>query len=387
MTDSLPVGTTATISRDSVQALLDVLVTRDFEVIGPTVRDGAIVYDRIARVADLPVGWTDRQDAGRYRLERRDDSALFGYNVGPQAWKRFLHRPVETLWTARKDQNGTTIEQGNSAAPKYAFIGVRACELHAIAVQDRVFMQGPYADPPYAARRQNAFFVAVNCGQAGGTCFCVSMQSGPKAESGFDLALTELLDDSQHEFLVEIGSAAGAEVLEQIPHRAATDGERARAATVVAQTRDQMGRRLETDGIKDLLLGNLNHPRWDDVAERCLTCGNCTMVCPTCFCTTIEDHSDLGGTSASRVRKWDSCFTLEHSFIHGGSVRSTPRSRYRQWMTHKLATWIDQFGTSGCVGCGRCITWCPVGIDITVEAAAIRADPQPNPGPRQHGDT
>jgi sulfhydrogenase subunit beta (sulfur reductase) len=249
MTDSLVVGGTATISPASLQLLLDTLIARDFEVVGPTTRDGAIVYDRIRRVADLPIGWTDRQDAGRYRLERRDDSALFGYNVGPQAWKRFLHRPVETLWTARKDQNGTTIEQGNSAAPKYAFIGVRACELHAIAIQDRVFMQGPYADQPYAARRQNAFFVAVNCGQAGGTCFCVSMQSGPKAESGFDLALTELLDDSQHEFLVEIGSAAGAEVLEQIPHRAATDDERTRAATVVAQTREQMGRRLYCDRV------------------------------------------------------------------------------------------------------------------------------------------
>jgi formate hydrogenlyase subunit 6/NADH:ubiquinone oxidoreductase subunit I len=222
---------------------------------------------------------------------------------------------------------------------------------------------------------------------AGGTCFCVSMQAGPKAESGFDLALTELLDNSRHEFVVEVGSAAGVEVLEQVPHRAATDDEGARAAAVVAQTRQQMGRHLETDGIKELLLSNLNHSRWDDVAQRCLTCGNCTMVCPTCFCTTVEDHSDLSGTSASRVRKWDSCFTLDHSFIHGGSVRSTPRSRYRQWMTHKLATWIDQFGTSGCVGCGRCITWCPVGIDITVEAAAIRADPQPHTGRRQHGDT
>jgi sulfhydrogenase subunit beta (sulfur reductase) len=280
-----------------------------------------------------------------------------------------------------------TIERGNGTAPKYAFIGVRACELQAIAVQDRVFMQGPYMDLPYAARRQNAFFVAVNCGQAGGTCFCVSMQAGPKAESGFDLALTELLDNSRHEFVVEVGSAAGVEVLEQVPHRPATDDERARATAVVAQTRQQMGRHLETDGIKELLLSNLNHSRWDDVAQRCLTCGNCTMVCPTCFCTTVEDHSDLSGTSASRVRKWDSCFTLDHSFIHGGSVRSTPRSRYRQWMTHKLATWIDQFGTSGCVGCGRCITWCPVGIDITVEVAAIRADPQPHTGRRQHGDT
>ena len=96
------------------------------------------------------------------------------------------------------------------------------------------------------------------------------------------------------------------------------------------------------------------------------------MVCPTCFCTTVEDHSDLAGETAERVRSWDSCFTLDFSYVHGGSVRTETQSRYRQWMTHKLASWIDQFGTSGCVGCGRCITWCPVGIDITEEAAAIR---------------
>jgi ferredoxin len=150
----------------------------------------------------------------------------------------------------------------------------------------------------------------------------------------------------------------------------------AAAAAVVAQTASQMGRSLDTAGIKELLQGNPNHPRWDEVAERCLTCGNCTMVCPTCFCTTVEDHNDLTGTSAERVRKWDSCFTLDFSYVHGGSVRNSNKSRYRQWMTHKLASWIDQFGTSGCVGCGRCVTWCPVGIDITAEVAAIRATPQ-----------
>lgn len=384
MTEPAAKSDMLTISRDALQTLLDVLAAESYEVIGPTARDGAIVYDRITSLADLPAGWTDRQEAGRYRLERRSDRALFGFSLGPQAWKRFLHRPVETLWTMRRDENGVVIESGETA-PKFAFIGVRACELHAIAIQDRVLSQGPYSDVAYATRRQGAFFVAVNCGQAGGTCFCVSMQTGPRAESGFDLALTELLDGDSHEFLVEAGSDAGAAMLARIPHRPATDDECANAAVIITRTENQMGRRLETQGLKELLQSNLNHPRWNDVAERCLTCGNCTMVCPTCFCTTVEDHSDLSGTSAERVRKWDSCFTMDFSFIHGGSVRKTPRSRYRQWMTHKLSTWIDQFGTSGCVGCGRCITWCPVGIDITAEAAAIRANPQPQTGLR-HGD-
>ncbi len=367
-----------------MQALIDALGVRGYQVLGPTVRDGAIVYDTISQVADLPAGWTDHQEAGRYRLERRGDGALFGYAVGPQSWKRFLHPPVETLWSMRRDSAGVMISSAPAATVKWAFLGVRACEIHAIAIQDRVLREGPYPDDAYAMRRQDVFIVAVNCGQAGGTCFCVSMRTGPKATSGFDLALTELIDGDSHRFLVEAGSDAGAELIAQLPQEPASDEQRTAAEAVVARAAGQMGRRLDTAGIKELLQSNADHPRWDEVAERCLTCGNCTMVCPTCFCTTVEDHSDLSATTAERVRKWDSCFTMDFSYLHGGSVRSTARSRYRQWMTHKLANWFDQFGTSGCVGCGRCITWCPVGIDITQEAAAIRSAPNAGKG-AQHG--
>jgi sulfhydrogenase subunit beta (sulfur reductase) len=369
-------GAKVTIARDGLQALVDALAARGYRVIGPTVRDGAIIYDNIATIAVLPIGWRDQQEPGRYRLERRDDEALFGFAVGPQAWKRFLHPPVETLWTARKSEDGLSLQTTQEDIPKFAFIGVRACEIHAIAIQDRVFCEGPFVDKAYATRRRDAFVVAVNCGEPGGTCFCVSMQTGSRAQSGFDLALTELVDDNAHDFLVEIGSDAGADVLSHVPYRPASNAEIAAADAIVTQAAGRMGRTLETDGLKELLQNNLDHPRWDTVAERCLTCANCTMVCPTCFCTTVEDHSDLAGTSAERVRKWDSCFSLDFSYLHGGSVRKSGRSRYRQWMTHKLAHWYEQFGTSGCVGCGRCITWCPVGIDITEEAAAIRAKSQ-----------
>lgn len=365
------VGTKTVIMSRDLQLVIDVLAERGYQVLGPTMRDGAIVYDEITNMEELPRGWTDRQDAGRYRLEKRNDDALFGYAVGPQSWKRFLHPPVEQLWQVRQEGNNLSVTQ-DVAAAKFAFLGVRACELHAISIQDKVFLGGPYRDSAYQRRRQDNFIIALNCGEAGGTCFCVSMQSGPKAESGFDLALTELLRDS-HEFLVEIGSDKGAQVIAQIPSREVTPSDIDAANSVVAKTSANMGRTLNTHGIKELLQSNLDHQRWDDVAQRCLSCANCTMVCPTCFCTTVEDHTDLSGQIAERERKWDSCFTLDFSYVRGGSVRKLTRSRYRQWMTHKLANWIDQFGTSGCVGCGRCISWCPVGIDITVETAAIRA--------------
>ncbi|WP_052223187.1 4Fe-4S dicluster domain-containing protein [Novosphingobium malaysiense] len=376
MQDIRPDTSHVVIDAHGLQCLIDALSQDGRRVVGPTVRDEAIVYDDIAGLGSLPRGWTDRQEAGRYALERREDEACFGYVVGPHSWKKFLFPPVETLWKARREDDGTmAVSRPERPADRFAFIGVRACEIEAIAIQDRVFEQGPYTDTAYAARRSDAFIVAVNCGQAGGTCFCVSMETGPRATHGFDLALTEMIEGAEHRFLVEIGSEEGRSVMAQVPHVRADEARIGAASAIVERTAAQMGRHLDTDGLKELLQGNLEHPRWDDVADRCLTCANCTMVCPTCFCSTVEDHSDLANREAERVRKWDSCFTMDFSYIHGGSVRASTASRYRQWMTHKLANWIDQFGTSGCVGCGRCITWCPVGIDLTQEAAAIRATP------------
>jgi ferredoxin len=315
----------------------------------------------------------DEQDGGSYRLTRDGDGALFAHAVGHDSLKRFLFPPEVRAWRTQLTADGElAVAKTAPEPPRYAFLGVRSCDLHAVAIQDRVFLDGAHVEPDYAARRRDAFFVAVNCGRAGGTCFCVSMDTGPKAEAGYDLALTELLDAPGHRFLAEVGSERGAAVLADVPTRSATDADLAAAGALVEQTAASMGRTLDTDGLRELLQASPEHPRWADVADRCLSCGNCTLVCPTCFCSTVEDVTDLAGEEAEHVRLWDSCFSLEHSYIHGGGIRRTGRSRYRQWMTHKLSTWIDQFGTSGCVGCGRCITWCPVAIDITEEAAAMR---------------
>jgi len=147
-----------------------------------------------------------------------------------------------------------------------------------------------------------------------------------------------------------------------------------RANNLMADAEHRMGRRLDTSDLPELLLDNLDHPQWDEVAERCLSCTNCTMVCPTCFCSDVQDVSSLTGEENERVRVWDSCFNPDFSHVHGGNLRPNIRARYRQWLTHKLGAWHGQFGMSGCVGCGRCITWCPVGIDLTAEVAAIRGE-------------
>lgn len=358
------------VAREDFEMLFEALHQQGYEVIGPTIDQEAIVYDRITGVSDLPAGWTDRQEPGKYRLEQRDDDALFGYVVGPHSWKRYLFPPLAKLTEADRTAEGWQFREAEDDPPKRAFLGVRACELAAIRVQDRIFMGSAYVDPIYQRRRVQSLIIAVNCTQAAATCFCTSMNTGPRCTSGFDLALTELPDG----FVVEVATAEGRTVVDQLETILATEEQRRDAEAARQQAVDQIVREMDTTGIRDLLMGNLDHPRWDDVATRCLSCTNCTMVCPTCFCTSVEEVSDLAGEHVERQRHWDSCFNVDFSYMNGGIVRDNTRNRYRQWLTHKLASWIDQFDSSGCVGCGRCITWCPVGIDLIEEVNAIRGD-------------
>ncbi|MFQ5450431.1 MAG: 4Fe-4S dicluster domain-containing protein [Nitrospinaceae bacterium] len=379
---TLPVRNPVVVERKDLQSLFDALHKENYRIVGPTLGEGAIVYDELTGAEDLPKGWTDEQDGGLYRLKRRGDEALFGYTVGPHSWKKYLFPPRHRLWKAESDGKELQFAEEPLPEERFAFFGVRACELHAIAIQDKVFLQGDAVDPVYRARRENAFLVAVNCGQAGGTCFCVSMNTGPRAESGYDLVMTEVLETGRHYFVVEAGTERGAEIMGQIAHHPATEKETDAVDAATAETAAQMGREMNTDGIQSLLQAGFEHPRWDEVAERCLTCANCTLACPTCFCSTVEDVTDLTGEHAERWRRWDSCFTMDFTYMNQSHMRSTAKSRYRQWMTHKLSTWHDQFDSSGCVGCGRCITWCPVGIDITEEVRAIRDHPVDAAGSR-----
>lgn len=359
---------------DRLGGLIAALRRRGYRVIGPTLRDGAVLYDEVESADELPRGWTDAQAPGRYRLERRADDAFFGFAVGPHSWRRFLQPPEERLWTVERREGALAFstEPRAEAEPPLAFVGVRACELEAIAVQDRVLASGEHVDGRYARRRGSLFVVAVECSDPSGTCFCVSMGTGPAVRDRFDLRLTELLEGGEHRFLVAAGTEAGASVLEDLETSEADVADREAAARVVERAGARMGRRLETDGLRELLYASVSSPHWAEVGERCLACASCTLVCPTCFCTTNVDTTDPTTGCAERCRRWDSCFTLEFSYVHGGPVRSTAGGRYRQWMTHKLASWFDQFGSSGCVGCGRCITWCPVGIDLTAEASRLR---------------
>jgi ferredoxin len=356
------------VPRSEFARLPAVLAAAGYRCIGPTARDGAIVYADLSSVEHLPRGIVDAQAPGSYRLEQTDSERYFSWAVGPQALKPLLFAPRDVLWRADRDAQGQLrFRSPDRPSERIAVIGMRACDLAALALLDQHFLYGQHADPAYGARRAGLLLIAVNCSHPASTCFCASTGDGPHAREGFDIALTEL-DDG---FVAHAGSAAGGALLDELTLVPATEAQRqAEAAQEVHSARTQ-SRALPGRNLRDALLTRRDHPRWAEVAERCLACANCTQVCPSCFCHTQQEQPDIGGGHSEHVRVWDSCFTAGHAWLAGYQVRPDTRTRYRQWLTHKLGTWHDQYGRSGCVGCGRCITWCPVGIDLTEEAHAL----------------
>jgi len=368
----LEIGAIVTLQKPDLDRLLAAFQEQGYECLGPIVRDSAIVNDSIRSLDDLPRGINSQQDAGQYRLEYTGNPNYFDVTPGPQGWKAQFFPPRSQVFTiTRQNKYDWKIENPAHDHKPTALIGVRPCELAAIQIQDRIFLREELSDPLYLARRESTFILVVNCLHPGGTCFCASMDTGPRAHGGFDLCLTELADI----FLVEIGSEAGRAMLADLPWQPAAAFRLQAAERGFENAIQHMGRVIPAaQRLPDVLLNDLDNPVFDDVARRCLSCTNCTQVCPTCFCWDVQEINNLSGNEIRRERVWDSCFNPMYSYVFGGNTRPNTRSRYRQWITHKLASWYYQFGVSGCVGCGRCITWCPAGIDITAEANALLSE-------------
>ncbi|MDH5786660.1 MAG: 4Fe-4S dicluster domain-containing protein [Chromatiales bacterium] len=346
------------LSRDALGVLLQQLRGNGYRVVGPQPLQGTILYRDLHEATQLPWGWRDTQQPGSYRLQQ-EGSRAFAWANGPQGIKPLTFAPQESLWRVEQGMNFQPVMPPEE---KLALIGVRSCDLAALALQDRHFSD----DSHFARHREGLLLIAVNCTHPAETCFCAATGDGPNVTSGYDL----LLDELDEGFIVNAGSEAGEALLVVLPLQSTTSSQQEQLleqqSRAVRQSRDLPGHTLP-GGLAD----NPNHPRWQQVADRCLACGNCTAVCPTCFCHSEHDVPRLDGSGSEHVRQWASCFDADHSILHGIPVRAATAQRYRQWLTHKFDHWHQQYGRSGCVGCGRCITWCPVGIDVTEELAAI----------------
>lgn len=350
--------------RKEFPTLLAVLNKAGFDCIGPQLKQGAIAFDHLQSVEQLPTGWQDEQQPGRYRLHQTGSPYWFDWANGASAIKPHTFAPQESLWQASRDQAGRLSFQAViPKPPKTAIIGVRACDLAALAIQDQHFLYSTFPDPYYKARRESLLLIGVNCTHAAATCFCVSTGDGPEIRSGYDLLLSEI----ESGFVLETGSPQGEQIAAELPLAPAT-AEQLEQAQQRMQAATQQQRSLPAH---PPLYDRLEHPQWQDVGARCLACGNCTNVCPTCFCHQEVEQPALNGTSSTHERRWDTCFQPGHSYVHGWQLRGNATDYYRQWLTHKLDGWHEQFHRSGCTGCGRCITWCPAGIDLTAEVEAL----------------
>ncbi len=342
----------------AVGRLVDALIADGRTVVAPTVRDGAVTLDEVASSDDLASGHLAEMAPGRYGLVDDPEGRVFGTPVGPDSVKRWRRPPSTIVWRGTRGPAGFSGGRPPRLDRRMAFVGLRGCDLAAVRLYDRAV----------GAEATDDFVVAVECTLPAPTCFCVSMGTGPGISRDADIVLTEITVPS-HVLVARAYTDRGDMMLERLGVRPAAAAEEDEAWSRVAEAARAM-----TVGIDpDRAAAALRIPSaqgWEDVASRCLACGNCTMVCPTCFCSTTIDHTTPDAAEATRVRVWDSCFSPGFSEVHGGPVRATIAARYRQWISHKLSWWWDQFGSSGCVGCGRCIVWCPTGIDIRAEAAA-----------------
>ena len=356
------------LSLQDVQKLLQALEKEGYTVISPKVKNGALTLSELSKGESPPLGYSDIQSPGKYKLQENDDNTLFSYTVPMQSWRRFLNTEKEVLFKTKINSKGFTVEPGENStstpAQKKVFFGIRVCDLKGVEIQDRIFINNTFEDPYYKARRENVFIIAADCLSPAETCFCTSMNSGPEHTQGFDIALAEL----EPNVIIARGTKeATQKYLKDFPK--ADEAIIEKNLQKVKEAKEAITRTINLEDAKKALATDLDHPHWDIIADKCLSCSNCTFVCPTCFCTSIDESPAIDGKSSERIRRWDSCFNISHSYIHGGHIRSSVKSRYRQWLTHKLINWESQFDASGCTGCGRCITWCPSAIDFTQEIA------------------
>jgi len=332
-----------------LRKLFNIIKEKGYRVIGPKVIENVIRLAELKDYSELPFNIEDVQGPGTYKLVKGNF-----FRHGPDSPKKFLFPPRLLLFKVYDDW---TIEIPEVEEELIAFFGIKPCDLAAIKAMDKV--QGELGDPYYNAVRKNLLIVVENCVEPGETCFCSTMETGPIAESGFDIAYTRIGDV----IVFDYDSELGAELLRELDLKPLDPDIRSKYAEVVEKASSKARADFSIEGLPEELELSLKSPIYKEVTEKCLGCANCNMVCPTCFCFDVVDVPVLDG-SAERIRVWDGCFSYSYAIVAGGHFRPDLWARYRHWLLHKFSYWLKQFGRFGCVGCGRCITWCPVGIDV-----------------------
>jgi ferredoxin len=290
--------------------------------------------------------------------------------------KKFFHPPRLELFSFDLKKKDNKIKEIKSEE-KIMILGIHPCDVHALIRLDQ-FFTGDFEDPYYQNRRKNTILVAINCVEPSDYAFCNSMGTGPFLDRGYDLLLTDI----GTKYLIEIGSEKGKKTLQGLHLDTASDADFTEKNHRYKLMEKRFKRFINPSWLSKIVQENIDHNIWTILGERggiakslpCLSCGSCSFVCPTCYCYDVYDTLDLSLQKGKRIRELDSCQLLEYGEVaQGGNFRRNRNDRVRHWMMCKLGAAAG--GThSSCVGCGRCIRNCPVGIDITEVAKILRGE-------------
>jgi len=351
---------TRLIFAEELTQIVAVLMAEGYTVIGPKDKKLALNLEKLSSPDELALGFVSEEKEGYYRLKPAKTLAIDAAKP-MNSPKYYTEKANQLLYTASQVNNQWEFKTAVVEPEPIAFFGLNACDVASLYILDLTFKQ-EFKDPVYEKNRQAVqFVVGVNCTHPGNNCFCSTYNTGPRLTYPYDLGLTCLGET----YLVEAGSQKGKEVLAKLKSEPASQAHLQQKETLLEKAKKQMSKAFNLKKACQVLADNYEHPYWDEPSERCLSCANCINVCPTCYCYQIYRRANLSADEVAVFRSLDACHHLEFAAVHGGNFRPRRVDRLRHWVNHKIFWTIEQYGVPGCVGCGRCITWCPTAIDIT----------------------
>jgi ferredoxin len=317
------------------------------------------------KLADALAGLSDYQvfapaavgDVLRFKPVDDPASVSLEYDNTTVPPKELMFPQTETLFKYRLGQTDIEPEVPDASA-KRAVVGIRPCDALAYTIVDNLY-GWDFPDPYYQKRREATTLVGLACSDPCANCFCPSVGGAPASEKGLDALIFDLGDS----YYVKTMTDKGEDFAKAAGLEAAGDAEAKAAAKQGEEALAKVQRSIDTAGIPEHLPELYDDKFWEQFSDRCLSCGICTFLCPTCHCFDIQDESE--GFDARRARMWDTCMFAEYTrHTSGHNPRPTRKERTRNRISHKYSYFPEKFDVIACVGCGRCINNCPVNIDI-----------------------